>query len=193
MFYIVGLGNPGTKYAGTRHNVGFCALEHIATTAGLPAFVSSSQFSGEISEATLFDQDVILLKPSTFMNNSGVAVRKLVPRGEERRLIVLYDDVDIASGTIKVSCGRGSGGHNGVSSVIKELGTRDFMRIRIGIAKRGFFGAVRRPSASKLSDHVLATIPKSETERFLNAYKEAYGAIKTILEEGLEKAMQKYN
>lgn len=193
MYYIVGLGNPGEKYTNTRHNVGFQALAYIVERATLPQFVESGQHSGEISRATLFGHEVTLLRPSTFMNNSGSAVKKLVQKGEEQQLIVIYDDVDLPPGTVKVSFNRGSGGHNGISSIIKEIDTRAFVRIRIGIAKRGFFGGVVRPKGEKLSSHVLGKLQKREEGEYQKAYETVCEVVQVIMQDGVDAAMQKYN
>ena len=98
MYYIVGLGNPGEKYAKQRHNVGWMVLDDLVTDAGLPTPVTSGKYSGRVSECLIGGEEVVLLYPDTFMNNSGAAVRKLVPKGEEDNVVLIYDDVDIPIG-----------------------------------------------------------------------------------------------
>src|SRR5690606_4374873 len=136
MYYIVGLGNPGKEYEHTRHNVGFFLLEIFAQEAGLPSFHESNAQSGYVSQGVFEGEEVTLLMPTTFMNASGSAVAKLVPAGSSDKLVVVYDDIDLPVGELRVSFGRGDGGHNGVKSIIEKLGTKDFVRIRIGVGKR---------------------------------------------------------
>ncbi len=132
------------------------------------------------------------------MNHSGTAVRKLVPKGAEATLVVVYDDVDIPLGEVKVSFGRGAGGHNGVESTIKSLGTKDFVRVRVGIAKTGFWpwekGVVKRPAGGgALERHVLGKFSGREDAALERGLAAASTAIKTILESGYVKAMNQFN
>jgi len=131
MIFIVGLGNPGKTYASTRHNAGFLALDAFAKEHEFPAFKLSKKHTALVSEGILGSAKVVLAKPQTFMNKSGVSVRSLLKQGGE--LIVVHDDIDIPIGTVKVSKDRGSAGHKGVESVMEELKSKDFTRIRIGI------------------------------------------------------------
>ena len=141
MKIIVGLGNPGKKFENTRHNAGFVAAGALAK--GLK-FSLNKKFNAEILSLMLQnDKELILVKPQTFMNDSGEAVKKVLQYYNKttktlqhyNNLYVLHDDLDIPLGEYKIQFGRGSAGHNGVESIIKELGTKDFWRIRIGIAK----------------------------------------------------------
>lgn len=194
MFYIVGLGNPGEDYANTRHNVGFSVLKHVIEKHALPEPVSSSQYAGDVSEGTLHGSEVRILFPNTYMNKSGSAVRKAVPKGEDAsRLIVIYDDVDLPIGAFKLSFGRGSGGHNGVQSIIDALGTRDFIRVRVGIASKRFFGGVKRPKGEKLSRHVLSAFKRGEVKQLEHVHEEIDAAIACILKEGIQVAMNRFN
>lgn len=194
MFYIVGLGNPGEMYTNTRHNVGWMVLTDVQERNGLPGFVDKRSIGGRISEGVLFGTDVFLLLPTTYMNKSGASIKKVVTNAEEaKRLIVIYDDVDIPIGEMKISFGRGSGGHNGITSIINALGTKDFVRIRIGVAGRGFFGTVKRPKGDRLSKHVLGAFKKSELGQLKEVSDTVANALKTILTEGVEKAMNQYN
>lgn len=188
MFYIVGLGNPGAEYKFTRHNVGWMALDYL-TSLGLASPVPSSKYAGRISEGVLAGEEVILLYPDTFMNKSGSAVKKLVPKGGESQLVVVYDDVDIPVGEIKVSFGRGDGGHNGIKSIINSLGTKDFVRVRIGIAPKSFFGKTKRPKGDRLPKHVLGNFKKREQKDLEEGLEKAKVAIETIVKQGIEKAM----
>lgn len=193
MMYIVGLGNPGDEHATQRHNVGWMVLDRLIAELHLPAPVASSKYTGCISEGVIADREVTLLYPETYMNNSGAAVRKLVPKGEERDLILIYDDVDILLGEFKLSVGRGDGGHNGVKSVIASLGTKDFIRVRVGIAKKGFFGGVKRPAGARLPKHVLGNFTKSELTIVDKLAAQLSEVVKTIVTDGYVKAMNTYN
>lgn len=195
MFYIVGLGNPGEKYENTRHNVGWRVLDYLIETGGLPKSVASSKYVGKISEGVLEGEEVTLLYPDTFMNKSGSAVKKLVPKGEEDRLVVIYDDVDLGNGEIKVSVGRGSGGHNGVQSIINAIGTKNFIRVRVGVASKSFWTRKpRRPEGgAAMTKHVLSDFKKREQGELNQALETASEAIKAIIREGVELAMNKCN
>lgn len=127
MNIVLGLGNPGSKYAGHRHNIGFHILDVIALQHDA-AFTPRKEFSASILEIG----DMLYAKPETFMNNSGLAARALVKQFNAP-VVVVYDDIDIELGTIKCSFGRGAGGHNGVQSIIDHLGHKDFARIRVGV------------------------------------------------------------
>lgn len=193
MFYIVGLGNPGKRYKNTRHNVGWMVLDYMVDTLGLPEAYSSSKYAGRISEGALATDEVVLLYPDTFMNQSGSAVKKLVPKGESEKLIVVYDDVDLPVGEIQISQGKGSGGHNGVSSIVSALGTKNFVRVRVGIAGKSLFGQTKRPTGARLPKHVLGDFKRREQKELIEVFPEASEAIVMIIKEGIQKAMNRYN
>ena len=196
MFYIVALGNPGEKYADTRHNVGWQVVEYCLEQWGFPALVESNKFSGLITQGEVGGEEVTILLPTTYMNNSGSAVVKLVPKNEIDRLTVVHDDVDLPLGQIKITKGRGGGGNNGVASIIKKLGTKDFVRVRVGIAPKSFLtGKVKRPQGGgPLERFVLKPFTSGEKKK-LNAevYSQAERALVAILTEGAQKAMNKFN
>lgn len=193
MHYIVGLGNPGKEYENTRHNVGWMSLDYLIEQVGLPSLFTSSKYAGRVSEGMLGEQEVTLLYPNTFMNKSGSAVKKLVPKDEEGSLVVVYDDVDIPVGEIKVSFGRGDGGHNGIKSIVSALGTKEFARVRIGIAPKSFFGKTKRPKGDRLPKHVLGDFKKREQKDLEEGLEKAKVAIEVIVKDGVEKAMGKCN
>lgn len=136
MILVVGLGNPGKQYRCSRHNVGFMAAEEIASKFGLPDFSESSKFSSHICSGFAGDKKLLLAKPTSFMNNSGIAVRKLMDyyKLPISSLIVIHDDLDLACGKIKVKLGGGHAGHNGLRSIDTHLGG-NYYRLRIGIDK----------------------------------------------------------
>jgi len=160
---------------------------------GLPEPFSSSKYAGRISKAVLEGQEVTLLYPDTFMNKSGSAVKKLVPKGHEDQLVVVYDDVDLPVGEIKISQGKGSGGHNGISSIVSSLGSKDFIRIRVGIAGKSLFGHTKRPKGDRLSKHVLGDFKKREHKALEEVMPGASEAVRMILTDGVQKAMNQYN
>ena len=135
MKLIVGLGNPGPKYANTRHNIGFSIIDMIAADAGLETY--KQRFQGMISQVDILKTRCLLFKPLTFMNLSGKAVAQVANffKISPEDLILIYDDVDLEWGTVKLRMGGGSGGHNGVNSVITCVGSRDMPRIKVGVGR----------------------------------------------------------
>lgn len=194
MYYIVGLGNPGEKYQNTRHNVGWLVLDAWLAQVGLPTMYDSAKVSGRVTEGFLHNEEVTVLYPNTFMNQSGKAVQKLVPRGAVSQLIVVYDDIDIPLGEIKVSVGRGAGGHNGVRSIIDSVGSKDFVRIRVGICPRSFWtGAPKRPAGAKLPKYVIAPFTKRERGEVASVAQLVGKALELILTKGVNEAMNRFN
>ncbi len=129
MIIIVGLGNPGEKYTNTRHNIGFDVVDEIVEENNFPQFKLSKKFNALVSKEKI----LILAKPLTFMNESGKSVQALCSFYKPKELIVVQDDIDLKVGEIKIVKNRGSAGHKGIESIIKELGTKDFTRVRVGI------------------------------------------------------------
>jgi len=132
MTIIVGLGNPGKKYKNTRHNVGFQTIDEFARENNFPKFKLSKKFSALVSEK----ENIVLVKPQTFMNESGKTVKALLKNTTRTVLVVIHDDIDLPLGKIRVSKNRGSAGHKGVESIIKEIKTKDFTRFRIGVSSK---------------------------------------------------------
>ena len=194
MYYIVGLGNPGTEHKGTRHNVGFTVVERFIEDAHLSSLYDSRAVNGRISESHYENASVTLLLPNTFMNASGSAVAKLVPKDAIDRLLVVYDDIDLPLGEVKVSFGRGAGGHNGITSILNALGSKDFTRVRIGIGKKSLFtGTLKRPKGNALSNYVLGAFTAKE-EKVLQGVIEVFPRmVSMFIKEGKEKLMQEFN
>ncbi len=175
IYTLVPLGNKGDKYAHTRHNAARVLVDLIRDDIEI------------LQGAELF-------VPDTFMNESGNAVAEYLRYHEGRELIVLYDDKDLACETFRISHDRGDGGHNGLKSVIDSLGTKEFTRIRIGIAPHDVDGkAVLPPHGEDVQDYVLGKLREDEEESLRKISKDVLGAIKTIIEEGYHKAMERYN
>jgi PTH1 family peptidyl-tRNA hydrolase len=194
MYTIVGLGNPGTEYEHTRHNVGWIILEDIVTRHSLPSFSKSSRYGGLLSEGMLHETEVGILLPTTFMNNSGTPTAKYIKENNSstEELIVVHDDIDLALGEVKVSFDRGAGGHNGVKSIIDACGMK-FIRIRVGIAPRGFFGGIKRPTGEKLSQYVLGAFRVGELKSMNAVSEKVDTALALILQKGVATAMQEIN
>jgi len=195
MYYVVALGNPGDDYKKTRHNVGFAALDFIVTELDLPQFVSKSKYGGRYSEMTLEGVEVAFLYPDTFMNHSGTAVKKLVPLNQLSQLIVLYDDVALPLGAVRISFDRGDGGHNGLKSIINTLNSKEFLRVRIGVAATSFWtGKIKVVASESLAKFVLGKFTGKE-ERVLQeqVFPLVLRVIRTIVSSGKEKAMNTYN
>jgi PTH1 family peptidyl-tRNA hydrolase len=188
MKLIIGLGNPGEKYQNTRHNIGFRAIDSIQKENSFPDFAFSKKFNAEISEGTINNEKTILAKPQTFMNNSGKSVKLFVSHYKLpiTNLFLIHDDIDLLLGNIRISIDRGAAGHKGVNSIIKELKTKKFTRIRIGIQPKS-----GKPKGAE--KFVLQKFDKGEENSLKETIKKTAEAIKAVLEEKLEKVMNKYN
>ncbi len=194
MYTIVGLGNPGDEYKNTRHNVGWILLEEVIAKNTLPSFIKSSAYGGMLSEGVLYGTDVGILLPTAFMNNSGSAVMKyLKEHGALDTLVVVHDDIDLPLGEVRIGFDRGAGGHNGVKSIIDACNSKAFIRIRIGIAQKGFFGGIKRPTGEKLSDFVLGTFKSGEMKALSEIGERVARALELILTKGVKDAMQEVN
>lgn len=193
MILIIGLGNPGKKFQKTRHNLGFRVVDELGRKNKFPKFKLLKKFKAEISQGKIANQKIILAKPQTFMNLSGKAVKLLIKTYCVNKamakltqcLWIVHDDIDLPLGKIRISIGRGSGGHKGVQSIIDELNTKSFFRLRIGI-QRG-----RTPVI--FEKFVLERFTKNEEKIIKQIKKRACEALELAIKEGLEKAMQKFN
>jgi len=183
-YLIVGLGNPGTKYQHTRHNVGFDAADALIYNLSAPK--DKTRFSSKFTTVMINSTKLIIIKPQTFMNNSGAAVKKAMNfhRIKPENLIVIYDDMDIALGKIRIRK-KGSGGtHNGMKSIISFIRSYDFPRIRIGIGK---------PEKQDTVNFVLGKPKGEEKQNIDKAIDKAALAIEKIITDGIDKTMQEYN
>jgi len=185
MVVIVGLGNPGAKFQNTRHNIGFMALDKFAEKNNFPEFKLDKKSNALVSE----NKNIILAKPQTFMNNSGLAVKNLVRSDLTKNLIVVHDDADLPVGKIKIVKDRGSAGHKGVESIIKAIGNKNLIRIRIGIAPQ-----------SRVSDHrtkaekVVLKNFLPEEQKFINEVLEKIcDALNLFIAAGPERTMNQFN
>ena len=185
-FLVVGLGNPGSKYWNTRHNVGFAALDALAEK--LHARVDRVKFQALTGQATLEGQKLILLKPTTYMNLSGQAVQaaakfyKIPPE----RILVMFDDISLDPGRLRVRKNGSAGGHNGIKSIISCIGSQEFPRVKIGV------GAKPHPDYD-LADWVLSTFPYDQREFMAETYRRAADAAITVITKGPEAAANRFN
>jgi PTH1 family peptidyl-tRNA hydrolase len=195
MKYIVPLGNPGSKYQHTRHNVGWLAMDYMIEARAWPHLIEDKKLSGQTTGGRIGGEPVVVLYPDTFMNNSGSAVAKLVQKASVGDLIVLHDDIDLPFGQIKISHSRGGGGNNGVASIIQKLGSKDFVRFRIGIAPTSFWtGKTKRPSGGgPLERFVLKPFSPSERKQLPDLFSTVDAAVAVMIEQGVEVAMNQYN
>ncbi len=189
MELIVGLGNPGKEYESTRHNVAWIVLRDVMKNACMSEPHESGMFSGNVCVGNLHGKEVRILFPTTFMNNSGSSVKKALDCEPLSSLIVVHDDVDLPFGAVRIAEGRGAGGHNGVKSIIESIGSKNFVRIRIGIAKKNIFGITKRPTGDSLSDFVLGTFGKKEQELLPEVVKKVMRAIELIYTKDVRVAM----
>jgi len=194
-YIIVGLGNPGEEYKNTRHNAGRIALEYFRKEVSFPEWVEDRKSKSLLSEGSIGRNSIILLEPNNFMNNSGESVAMFVTsKKKAEKLIVVYDDIDIPLGKIKISYNRGSGGHKGVESIIRNIKTKAFIRIRVGVAQTTPTGKIKKPKGdNKVLDFLMGEFKQKEIEIFKNVSKSVVGAINTIINDGVEKAMNVYN
>lgn len=193
MYNFIGLGNPGEKYENTRHNAGAIVLFGVMESEHLPKPIKSAKLGGRLSEGVISGVEVRLLFPDTFMNQSGVVAKKLVEEEDGAHLVVVYDDIDLPLGTIRVSYGKNSGGHKGLESVIEALGSKGFVRLRVGIAPLNAEGEPVRPDGEKLDKYVLGLLTSRELEALKAIVPQAVAAIRTVVTEGYQAAMNRYN
>lgn len=183
MYIIAGLGNLGSKYENTRHNMGFKAIDAMASEFGID--VNRAKFKGLIGEGRIGSEKVILLKPQTYMNLSGQSVREIMNfyKIPEENLIVIYDDFDLPIGSIRVRKSGGPGTHNGMKSVVQELGSRKFPRVRVGIGS----------SDGSTIQFVIGKVGKDEQQILNEAAEAAASAAADIIRIGIENAMNIHN
>lgn len=184
MFIIVGLGNPGKKYEKTRHNMGFITVDLIAEKLGIQ--VNKLKFKALMGEGFLGTERILLMKPQTYMNLSGQSVREVVDfyKIPPENLILIYDDIDIERGQIRIRKKGSAGTHNGMRSVVPAVGSLEFPRIRIGI------GGDRK---LHIRDYVTGGFAKEEKEPLMSAAKRAAEAAICLIEDGIDTAMNRYN
>ncbi|MEC9490602.1 MAG: aminoacyl-tRNA hydrolase [Halanaerobiales bacterium] len=184
MKVIAGLGNPGEKYDSTRHNIGFMVISELAARFKVN---SSYKFDGLVGDFFFGGEKIILFQPMKYMNTSGQPIFKLLDyfQIEPDDLLVIHDDLDLELGRMRFKKNGGSGGHNGIKSIINNLGTNEFIRLKIGIG--------RPPENLPVPDFVLTTFQGEEKDISRRVVKEAASAVELMLKEDIMKAMNKYN
>ena len=185
MYIIAGLGNPTREYEKTRHNVGFDTIDVLADK--LNTSVDEKKFKGLYGRGIIAGEKVILLKPQTFMNLSGESVREAADfyKVDPEHIIVIYDDISLDVGQIRIRKKGSAGGHNGLKNIIAQLGHENFARIKMGVGEK--------PAGYDLADYVLGHFSKEEEKIMAESRKTAVKAIETILAEDIDKAMNLYN
>lgn len=185
MYMIAGLGNPGKQYENTRHNVGFCVIDILADRMGI--CVDEKKHKALFGRGILEGQKTILLKPQTFMNLSGESVRAAADfyKIEKENIIIIYDDISLEPGQLRIR-GKGSaGGHNGIKNIIAHLGTQEFPRVKVGIGEK--------PRGMDLADYVLSHFSQGEQKMMEEAFGEAADAVAAIIGQGIDQAMNQFN
>ena len=186
MFLIVGLGNPTNEYSGTRHNVGFDVIDAIAEKYNIS--VTERKNRAFCGKGIIEGQKVLLAKPQTYMNLSGESVRGLIDFYKmdiESEIIVIYDDVSLDVGQLRIRKKGSAGGHNGIKSIIQHLGTTEFLRIKVGVGEK--------PKNYDLADYVLGHFSKAEKEIMSEGYNNAIEAVKLMVKDEVDAAMNQFN
>ena len=185
MKVIAGLGNPGREYAQTKHNVGFLMVDALAAHLGVTEW--REKYDALIARARIGSEAVLLVKPQTYMNESGRAIAPLMNfyKLEADDLIVAHDDMDIPVGTIRIRKKGSAGGHNGIKSIIAQLGTQNFMRVKVGVGEK--------PQGWDLADHVLGVMPPEDRKKADEALQDAIAATVLMIQGEADLAMNKYN
>ena len=186
MYIIAGLGNPTLQYEGTRHNVGFDVIDSLADKYNIS--VDARKSRAFIGKGMIEGQKVILVKPQTYMNLSGESIRGLVDYYKidvEHELLVIYDDISLDVGQLRIRKKGSAGGHNGIKNIIANLGTQNFPRIKVGVGEK--------PKKYDLADYVLSHFSKAERELMEEGYQKAVKAVEMLLDGEMEAAMNEYN
>jgi len=185
MWLLVGLGNPGPKYARNRHNIGFMALDEVARRHRIEAF--RAKFGAEVATGEVKGQRAVLLKPMEYMNLAGFAVQRAAAfyQVEPKDMVVVHDEIDIDFGRLKLKVGGGHGGHNGLRSIVQELGSSDFARVRCGVGRPG--------TKANVADYVLGDFQRDEQEEAAILIQEAADAVEEIVTRGPLLAMNRFN
>lgn len=186
MYLIVGLGNPGRQYEGTRHNMGFDTIDYLIEKHRIPQ--GGVKFNAMYGKGIIGGERVILMKPLSFMNLSGTPVREMANYFKidpETEMIVIYDDIDLEPGQLRIRKQGSAGGHNGIKDIIRQLGTQKFLRIKVGVGAK--------PKGWDLADHVLSRFPDNERKLVDESIKRAGDAVEMMISDGTDAAMNEYN
>jgi PTH1 family peptidyl-tRNA hydrolase len=192
---IIGLGNPGKEYELTRHNAGRMVLERIHATHAFSPWNKNGKPPMQTAVGTLAGEKVTLIAPDTFMNKSGAAAAHYIKNKKGAgNLIVVHDDLDLPLGSLKISYGRSSGGHNGVESIIKALKTNEFIRVRVGVSPHTPKGVAKKPKGEeKVLKFLLGKFSANDLTELKKSMKRVIESIETIVSEGHQMGMNKFN
>ena len=185
LYIIIGLGNPGKEYENTRHNTGFITIDKLAAKHNIE--ITKEKHKALVGSGVIAGEKVLLVKPQTFMNLSGEAAREVLDFYKEdvKNLIAIFDDIDLPVGSIRIKEKGSAGTHNGVKSLVKELGSQDFKRVKVGIGSP--------VGQTDLIGHVLGKFSKEDWEAIDKSSDNATDAVEIIIKDGINKAMNKYN
>jgi peptidyl-tRNA hydrolase, PTH1 family len=191
VWLVAGLGNPGSKYANNRHNIGFHVIDELAGRHGLGPF--RAKLGAELASGVVAGQSVLLAKPMEFMNRSGFAIQRHAQYRDiaPDHVLVVHDEIDIDFGRIKVKAGGGHGGHNGLRSIIAQLGSRDFARIRVGVGKPP--GGPSTYGDKRVASYVLSDFPSELANDVRDVVHAAADAVEVALRSGVPAAMNEFN
>jgi peptidyl-tRNA hydrolase, PTH1 family len=194
-FIIAGLGNPGEEYAQTRHNTGRMVLDALAKKFSFSEFKDTPKIKALVCSGEINDEKIQLVEPNNFMNRSGASLAPLITSAKKaHNLVVVYDDLDVPLGKIKISFNRSAGGHRGVESIIKSIKTQEFIRVRVGISPTTPTGKMKKPSGeAAVEKYIIGEFKKPEFDVLKKVIKEAVEAIEVIVTEGKERAMERFN
>jgi peptidyl-tRNA hydrolase, PTH1 family len=196
VWLIAGLGNPGRKYERNRHNVGFRVVDELAARHHLGPL--REKFGGHAANGIVAAQRALVLKPMEYMNLSGFAVQRAVQFHDidPEKLVVVHDEIDLAFGRLRLKAGGGHGGHNGVRSIVEQLGTGAFLRVRIGVGRpqrQGEEPGETAPAKGRVSSHVLSDFPADMDADVTELVRRASDSVEAILERGIRAAMNDFN
>lgn len=192
-YIILGLGNPEKEYENTRHNVGMIILDSFAKKNG-GEWKKDNTRDSLISKIDLDGEKVLLVKPQTFMNKSGLAVRDLAGSPKKlEKLIVIQDDLDLPLGNMKIVFNRGSGGHKGIESIVRSVKSEAFVRVRVGICPTTPSGKLKKPDHTKMLDFIVGEFKKPEMNIVKKVGKKACEVLESLVLDGLQKTMTNFN
>lgn len=185
MYLIAGLGNPSKNYEGTRHNIGFTMIDAIGEKFGID--VTTKKHKALVGRGIIDGMRVILAKPQTYMNLSGESIREIADfyKIEPENIIIIYDDISLDVGRLRIRKKGSAGGHNGIKNIIAHLGTQEFPRIKVGIGNK--------PEGWDLADYVLSKYSKAEQEAMKEASDDVIGAVRLMIMDDIDAAMNRYN
>ncbi len=182
MWLVAGLGNPGDAYAKTRHNIGFMVIDALSVKSSIPVKHKTANYL--FGRGVIGEQEAILIKPLTFMNRSGIAVKEAAGRYDTDGILVVHDDMDLPAGVVRIRKSGSSGGHNGIESIINALGTRDFIRVKVGIG---------RPDRTPPEKYVLRPLSRQELTVMEEAVEKAAEAVTVALNRGVSCAQNMFH